>query len=163
MTVKINCEFNNLGAWCKCKKVKRKWYELGEKLVKQLIALNKQKEELRAKIDVFDYEERINHAKSYLGKYYREKVDHVSYAHVYDVDEKTCQTKTIKIHCFDERSNEIDGPTEYFSIDYNPHFDLQRWEEEGKYEEVTKEQFDKQYLKIAKHIAEKLKLNEEKN
>jgi len=24
MTVKINCEFNNLGAWCKCKQVKRK-------------------------------------------------------------------------------------------------------------------------------------------
>ena len=29
MTVKINCEFNNLGAWCKCKQVKRKWYEIG--------------------------------------------------------------------------------------------------------------------------------------
>ena len=29
MTIKINCEFNDLGAWCKCKQVKRKWYQIG--------------------------------------------------------------------------------------------------------------------------------------
>jgi len=29
MTIKIDCKFNNLGAWCKCKQVKRKWYEMG--------------------------------------------------------------------------------------------------------------------------------------
>ena len=29
MIVKINCDYNCLGAWCKCKQVKRKWYEIG--------------------------------------------------------------------------------------------------------------------------------------
>ena len=29
MILKINCEFNYLGTWCKCKQIKRKWYEIG--------------------------------------------------------------------------------------------------------------------------------------
>lgn len=31
MILKINCEFNYLGTWCKCKQIKRKWYEIGGK------------------------------------------------------------------------------------------------------------------------------------
>ena len=31
MILKINCKYNNLGAWCKCDQVKRKWYHIGGK------------------------------------------------------------------------------------------------------------------------------------
>ena len=31
MILKIHCKYNNLGAWCKCDQVKRKWYHIGGK------------------------------------------------------------------------------------------------------------------------------------
>jgi hypothetical protein len=31
MILKIHCKYNNLGAWCKCGQVKRKWYHIGGK------------------------------------------------------------------------------------------------------------------------------------
>jgi hypothetical protein len=34
MQIKINCEFNEYGAYCNCKEVKRKWYQItGRKCV----------------------------------------------------------------------------------------------------------------------------------
>lgn len=31
MILKIRCKYNNLGSWCKCDQVKRKWYHIGGK------------------------------------------------------------------------------------------------------------------------------------
>lgn len=118
--------------------------------------------ELQKESDAFTHLERIQKAEKYVGKYYVQtsyygnKNDYEKFKtviYVYGVDDNKCDTQSVKVAYYRDENEIIQS----FSIEDYSLFNPERYDEDSNdWEEITKEQFLKEYNKISELLSSKI-------
>ena len=115
----------------------------------KLLLVMEEEKQLRKQLDALDYYERLAAAAEYVGKYFMEANrfpdENIRCVYVYGTDPRSCETKSIQISYWKDQND-------YFEIQYSSLFDPKKWEEEDKWEMITKSEFECHYYEVMKRI-----------
>lgn len=116
-------------------------------LIKKENDIQNQLQDVRKQIEEFDHDENLIKVMDYKGKYFSdiEYEDCISYTYVYDIDTKTCEPLTIEIYNYGDS----------FGFRSDSQFNPQKWGDEYKFAEISKEEFDIEYNKILTMLKER--------
>lgn len=121
-----------------------------EELIKKQIPLLEELNKIDKLIEETNYEERYANAKQYEGRYFKELHNHdkksILCLYVYATDKIKCEPMALAVSYW--TNNDIS----YFNIDFYSHFYPKYWEEEEKWEEISKEEFISHYNEVQKRI-----------
>lgn len=123
-----------------------------DEIVKELNILRDKQSDLRKKLDLLDENDRYEQSKKYLGKVYKHKEfsDCIYYTYIYDICSIT--KEPIGIELF----KSFDDDELSFTISHTRDFNPRRWNEDDKYEEISRDLFTSQMIKtlqvISSHI-----------
>lgn len=120
-----------------------------EKLVEQLKAIREQEKEIRKQLDEVDYEEKLNDAQQYEGRYFKEAKDHhkgsIRCLFVYATEKTNCTPMSLCVSYWEE------SETSYFDIEYYGHFN---WGgDDDKWVEIDKDEYLRHYNEVQKRIS----------
>jgi hypothetical protein len=123
-----------------------------EKLLEQLTSIRKQEEEISKQIDAIDYEERLNDAKQYEGRYFKDvstnNKEYIRCLFVYGTDEKNCTPNSLCVNYW-ENNEEYHFKIEDYDYFRPKHFD----EDIDKWIEISKEEFQQHYNEVQRRIS----------
>ena len=128
-----------------------------DELIEKIRDLKNQEAIIREQIDQLDYNDRFNSANKYVGKYYKDvsspSKDNppIIQYFVYGINKESCELNTLLVHDFSG------GNGTHFEIGYHSYFNPEKWDEETRYEEITKEEFEKNYLQTLQFIINAVK------
>lgn len=106
-------------------------------MVLRLQSIENEAKYLRSRIDVMDYNNRMEEAKKYLGKYYKSNENSPQYVFVYDICKINCQP--ISLDFYYSKDTSVSGVINIGSS-YFPNDEFHEWIE------ISKEEFMVNYL-----------------
>jgi hypothetical protein len=125
-----------------------------EDLVKELTKLQEKEKEIKNQINIFDFDEKLEKNKAFLGKYFQEistNDEYVRCLFVYNIDIKTGEPQSI---CVSYWKNQDD----FFEISGFNQFNPNYWEDDAdNWILINKDIFDKHYEEVLKRINKSLK------